>query len=199
MQGLLNQEEHILLVHQQRQVRNERNKRNIGLTMKQTFLNILKWFEQLSTFVKVIGVVIPLLAGAVKLVTAHDNKVRAEYEQQKTEQQDQTELKANVKTIITQNNKTDSLFKVLQKNQEEIKTDMTTIRTDITTVATAVKNLSADVVDLYAKNPTVTKADIVQIMQGLQFEISQPKVVNKSMDKSVEPYKFNVKIIPLKK
>ena len=80
--------------------------------MKQVIQNILKWFEQLSTFVKVIGVIVPLLAGAVKLVNAHDNKVRAEYEKQKTEQQDQTELKANVKTIMVQN---DSLFKVVHR------------------------------------------------------------------------------------
>jgi hypothetical protein len=68
--------------------------------MKQRIINILKWFESLNTFVKVLGIVIPLLVGAVKLVTAHDDKVRAEYETQRKEQQDQTELNTNVRTIL---------------------------------------------------------------------------------------------------
>jgi hypothetical protein len=142
--------------------------------------------------VKVIGVIVPLLAGAVKLVNAHDNKVRAEYEKQKTEQQDQTELKANVKTIMVQN---DSLFKVVHR----LEWGQQDIRSDMTRVTTVVKKLSDDFVNHLSKDPTITKQDIIDVMGGLQFEISQPAGnVNKSMDKSAEPG-FKIKIIPIKK
>ena len=65
------------------------------------------------------------------------------------------------------------------------------IRSDMTSVTGVVKNLSKDVLDLYAKSPSVTKNDLIDVMQNLQFDITEPKV-NKSLNAEPE-FKITVK------
>ena len=71
----------------------------------------------------------------------------------------------------------------------------------MTKVVTVVKNLSTELIKHESRDPNVSKEDIIDAMTHLRIEISQPveRSVDKSMDKSAVPYKFNVKIIPIKK
>ena len=66
------------------------------------------------------------------------------------------------------------------------------MRQDMTIVTMVVKNLSKDFLAHVSKDNSVSKQDIIDIMGGLQFEITQPKV-NKSIN---EPeFKITVKKI----
>jgi hypothetical protein len=75
-------------------------------------------------------------------------------------------------------NKQDTILKRLYY----VKMDQKGIRGDMTKVTNVVKTLSVDVVTHISKDPTVTKQDIVDIMGGLQFEISQPVEKSKNPD-----------------
>jgi hypothetical protein len=82
-------------------------------------------------------------------------------------------IKAQVDSLIV----SDSLHGL---KQDIIISGQRNIRGDMTKVITVVKNLSTELVKHESKDPNVTKEDIVNIMNGLQFEISQP-TVEKSM------------------
>jgi hypothetical protein len=80
--------------------------------------------------------------------------------------------------------KVDSLVvnvSALTKSQDAVITGQETTHKDMTKVVTVVKNLSSELIKHESKDPTVTKNDIVNIMNGLQFEISQPA------EKSIDP------------
>ena len=80
-------------------------------------------------------------------------------------------------------------------------TNQLEIRQDMTKVTTVVEGLSTELIKHESRDPNVSKEDIIDAMTHLRIEISQPveRSVDKSMDKSAVPYKFNVKIIPIKK
>jgi hypothetical protein len=81
-------------------------------------------------------------------------------------------------------NKQDTILKRLYY----VKVSQKDIRSDMTAVTKVVKELTTDFVSHVSKDSTVTKEDIVSIMSGLQFEVSQPA------EKSVDPdFKIVVK------
>lgn len=68
------------------------------------------------------------------------------------------------------------------------------IRTDMTTVTNVVRNLSSDFLNHVSKDNNVSKQDIINIMQGLQFSVE-----SQSTNKSTATPQFNIKVIPIKK
>lgn len=51
------------------------------------------WLSELSTFTKVVWVFVPVIAGAVKLVTVHDTNIIAKSKEQQEQLMDKTDLK----------------------------------------------------------------------------------------------------------
>ena len=67
------------------------------------FLKIKTWFIQLTTFTKVVWVFVPVIAGAVKLVTIHDSNILAKNKAEQEQLLNKTDLKSLLIKVDTIN------------------------------------------------------------------------------------------------
>jgi hypothetical protein len=102
-------------------------------------------------------------------------------------------VKGNANALKT----VDTLIAKTELKQDAVIQGQRGVREDMTKVVNVVKNLSTELIKHESKDPSVSKQDIINIMGGLQFEISQP-----IMEKSADPPDLKVtikQVIPIKK
>lgn len=119
------------------------------------------WISELSTFVKMVWVFVPLVSGAVWLVTIHDSNILAKSKAEQEQLMDKTDLKSVLIQVDTINN-------MLKRHIEAQMLASVEVRDKLDNVTESQANLKRLVTTEFAK--TMTPQQVLDMMYFINNE-----------------------------